>query len=80
MLTTNWSQLQQLDGNNGTLRARPYNQNKSRREEMAIWLLHMPDALKCSLHKISERVTDSAWWEKTWKFIMSYGPREPQAQ
>lgn len=27
--TTNWSQLQQLDGNNGTLHALLYNQNKS---------------------------------------------------
>lgn len=52
MLTTNWSQLQQLDGNNGALHAALYNQNKSQREEMAVWLLHAPDALRNAHHTI----------------------------
>lgn len=78
--TTNWSQLQQLDGNNGTLHALLYNQNKSQCEEMAVWLLNAPDAWrKTQPYNISKWVADSAWWETTKEFVLSYGTSEPQA-
>lgn len=80
MQTTNWSQLQKPDGNNGTLHALPYNQNKSKCEEMAVWLLHAPDALRNAHHTVylngsqtqpDERRLQSLFW------VMDRGNRRP---
>lgn len=74
--TTNWSQLQQLDGNNGTLRLSRCSIKTN--HVVKRWLLGPRPPLKPP-HNVSKRDADLAWWEKTLEFVLSYGPEgEPQ--
>lgn len=62
MLTTNWSQLRQLDGNNGSRAwmGCTIKTNHSAREGSDVWLLHAPNATSNAPH--TKHLSDSWTW------------------